>query len=123
MFWKNLSLFLAGVAFQVLAGVFPNLAGAFIGPASLLLSASDIRPVLNGSFFKHVLIFGIAVGCQACAVAFPAKWGAAGPLLAAGGILMNASDIKRVLKGPESPAHPIVTPDPEATPAKEPAKP
>lgn len=112
IFAKNLSLFLLGVAMQVLAGVFPQLAGAFIAPASILLSASDIRPVLNGSFVKHLTIFLLATACQACAVVFPARWNAGGPLLAAGGILMNASDIKRVLRGPETPAAPIVSKDP-----------
>ncbi len=112
MFAKNLSAFLLGVACQVLAGVFPQLAGVFIGPASLLLSASDIRPVLNGSFVKHLSIFMLAIACQACAVVFPPKWNAGPPLLAAGGILMNASDIKRVLKGPESPPAPIISKDP-----------
>jgi len=123
LFWKNLGLFLFGVALQVIAGVFPKYAAAVIGPASLLLSASDVRAVLNGSFFKHVLLFALALACQACAVGFPDKWGASASLLAAGGILMAASDIKRILKGQEVPAHPIVTPDPEVVPSKEPAKP
>lgn len=118
LFWKNLSMFLLGVALQVLSGVFPKLAPAFIGPASVLLSASDVKMVLNGSFIKHLIIFVLAVACQACSAVFPERWGAGASLLAAGGILMAASDIKRVLRGPEVPLHSLV-PDPgEVTPVQ-----
>lgn len=111
MFAKNLAAFLLGVACQVLAGVFPHLSGVFIGPASLLLSASDIRAVLDGSFLKHVTILVLAIACQALAIIAPASWNASAPLLAAGGLLMAASDIRRVLKGPELITAPMVTPD------------
>ncbi len=111
MFAKNLTMYLLGVACQVMAGVFPKLAGAFIGPGSLLLSAADVRTVLDGSFVKHTIVLVLAILCQVGAAAAPAHWNATAPLLAAGGILMSASDIKRVLKGAEKPAAPIVTPE------------
>jgi hypothetical protein len=119
MFAKNLVAFMLGVACQVLAGVFPALAAVFIAPASLLLSASDIRAVLDGSFIKHVTILILAIGCQAMAVMMNTIWAypdAAAPLLAAGGLLMAASDIRRVLRGPEAVTAPMVTPDSKVTP-------
>jgi hypothetical protein len=109
IFARNLSAFLLGLTCQVLAGVFPKYSGALLVPASLLLSGADIRSVLNGSFIKHLTLFVLAVGCQVLATAAPTSWNVAVPLLAAGGIMMSASDIKRVLKGPESPAAPLVT--------------
>jgi hypothetical protein len=109
LFARNLCAFLLGLTCQVLAGVFPKLAGALLVPASLLLSGADIRSVLNGSFAKHATLFVLAVLCQVGAALAPAQWGVAVPLLAAGGILMSASDIKRVLKGPETPTAPLVT--------------
>jgi hypothetical protein len=109
LFARNLSAFLLGLTCQVLAGVFPKLSGALLVPASLLLSGADIRSVLNGSFTKHLTLFVLAVLCQVGASLAPAAWNVAVPLLAAGGILMSASDIKRVLKGPETPTAPLVT--------------
>jgi hypothetical protein len=120
IFAQNLSMFLLGLACQVLSGVFPKLAPALLGPATLLLSLADVRRVLDGSFFKHVVTLVLGLGCQVAAMLVPEKWGASAPLLAAGGILMSASDIKRVLRGPETPAAPLVTPDgPGATPTSE----
>lgn len=127
LFAQNLIAFLLGVACQVLAGCFPTYAGVFIGPGSLLLSLSDIRPVLDGSFAKHLTIFVLGITCQALAavVSHNPRWeGAGAALLGAGGVLMNASDLKRVFKGVETPIAPIVTPaaDAAAIAGKPPAK-
>jgi hypothetical protein len=114
-FLKNLSLFLLGLACQVLASIFPKLQGALIGPGSLLLSLADLKLVTNGSFVKHMTLFVLGIACNVIAALLSARFGSASTaLLLAGTTLMSNSDLRRILKGPEVPAAPMVTPDVEA---------
>lgn len=123
IFLKNLIAFVAGIACQVLAGMFPEVAGVLAPAGTVLLSAANMRNVLNGSLWKHALTFGLGTACQVMAILLPKLVGhavpqASGSLLAAGGLLATVTDLGRILSGirtpsgtPDSPA-PLVPPKP-----------
>jgi len=109
MFLRNLVTFMMGIACQVMAALLPDLASALAPAGALLLSAANVAKVLNGSFWKHAVTFALGVTCQVTAVVLQHRLGAradgaAGALLAAGGLLASASDLARILSGIRTPA-------------------